>query len=31
MMVCLDRDVGMRGRKAVNMIYVAVREERIAG
>lgn len=30
MVVCLDGDVGMRGWKAVEMVYAAVREERIA-
>ena len=30
MVVCLDGHVGMRCWKAVNVIYAAVREERIA-
>lgn len=30
MMVCLNGDVGVRGWKGVKMVYVAVREERIA-
>lgn len=30
MVMCLDGHVGMRCRKAVKVIYVAVREERIA-
>ena len=29
-MVCLDGHVGMRGWKAVKVIYAAVREERVA-
>jgi hypothetical protein len=30
MVVCLDGHVGMRCRKAVKVIYVAVREDRVA-
>lgn len=30
MVMCLDGDVGVRGWKVVNMVYVAVREERVA-